>query len=41
MYKFTDKIRHVYVEAAKVRQVKDFWDFMENEFIEGTFKEEW
>ena len=41
MYKFTDKIRHVYIEAQKVRQVKQFWDFMENEFIEGTFKEEW
>ena len=41
MYKFTEKIRHVYIEAEKVRQVKDFWSFMENEFIEGTFKEEW
>ena len=41
MYKFTDKIRHVYKKAEEVRQVKEFWDFMEKEFIEGTFKEEW
>ena len=38
MYKFTDKIRNVYIEAEKVRQVKDFWHFMENDFIAGTFK---
>ena len=41
MYVHTNTIRHLFKEVKKVKQVTDFWRFMEKDFINGVYPEEW
>ena len=41
MFRYTQMIRSVFAEADNVKQIPDFWKFMENDFVNGVYSEEW
>jgi hypothetical protein len=41
MYRYTDTIRSSFGAAQDVKQVSEFWNFMENDFVDGIYEEKW
>ena len=41
MYQYTSRLKNLFKKQEEVVQVKDFWEFMENGFLDGIYWEEW
>lgn len=41
MFLYTNTIRTMYRGVSNVQTVDDFWKFMETDFIDGVYLEEW
>ena len=41
MYLHTSSIKCLFKHVSKVQSIDDFWRFMEHDFLEGVYPEEW
>ena len=41
MYLHTSSIKCLFKHVAKVHSIHDFWKFMEHDFLDGVYPEEW
>eukprot|EP00094_Tigriopus_californicus_P010741 TCALIF_10360-PA protein Name:"Similar to Pkd2l1 Polycystic kidney disease 2-like 1 protein (Mus musculus)" AED:0.18 eAED:0.18 QI:118/0.86/1/1/0.8/0.75/16/1264/740 len=41
MYRYTEIVSSTFKSQYEVRQISDFWEFMEGEFFDGIYLEQW
>ena len=41
MFQYTSQLKNLFKSQEEVVQVADFWNFMENDFLDGLYWEEW
>lgn len=41
MYRYTEIVKSTFESQSEIRQISDFWEFMEGEFLDGIYLENW
>ena len=41
MYRYTKTLKELFGGYDKVTQITHFWDYLENDFVDGVYEEEW
>ena len=41
MFRYTKTLKGIFEKYQDVGGINDFWDFMENDLVDGLYEEEW